>query len=472
MLTGNTLINNSNNIIPLSNRVNIFSQKNSSNVFNDFSQKPNLNINGTQREFGKDLTNQNNLTTLNKENFCRILVNKNNLIKKDNYKINQILINEYRRQKSQDTYSKNIFGNTLKENKQNFSSKKLPSSNEDIFIEDINENNNNNNNINNNINNNEKNKENNKIPSNLNIDKIIINELLNNEKNNNPKIENEEKEISNSQRKNFLDKEKENNKQDQNSIIKNPQYVEEYFNDIFETLKSTEKEFLPDSDYMSKRTDINSKMRSILNDWLVEVHMKYKLVPETLYITINIIDRYLSLKDIKRNKLQLVGVTSMFIASKYEDIYPPEVKDFSYITDHAYTKKEILNMEIDILSSLNFNITFPTPFRFIEIYKQILNFDDKTFTFAWYCIELCLIEYKMIKYKPSFLSACAVFCSYRLLDLDEKGVPEAMGYTYNDIKNCCLEICGLIDAQKKSNLKGIYKKFSLEKYFKVADITF
>ena len=470
MLTGNTLINNSNNIIPLSNRVNIFSQKNSSNVFNDFSQKPNLNINGTQREFGKDLTNQNNLTSLNKENFGRIFVNKNNKInqiKKDSCKINQILINEYRRQKSQDTYSKNIFGNTLKENKQNYSSKKLPSSNEDIFIEDLNENNNNKENIN--ENNNEKN---NKIPSNLNIDKIIIDESLNEEKNNNPKIEKEENEISNSQRKNFLKKEKEKNKVTQNSIVKNPQYVDEYFNDIYETLKLTEKDFLPDPDYMSKRTDINSKMRSILNDWLVEVHMKYKLVPETLYITINIIDRYLSLKDIKRNKLQLVGVTSMFIASKYEDIYPPEVKDFSYITDHAYTKKEILNMEMEILSTLNFNVTFPTPFRFIEIYKQILNFDDKTFTFAWYCLELCLIEYKMIKYKPSFLAACSVFCAYRLLDLNENGVPEAMGFTYSDIKNCCLEICGLIDAQKKSNLKGIYKKFSLEKYFKVADITF
>ena len=465
MLTGNTLINSSNNIIPLSNRVNIFSQKNSSNIFNDFTQKPN---NGTHREFGKDLTNQNNLTTLNKDNFCRILVNKNNKInqiKKDSCKINQILINEYRRQKSQDTYSKNIFGNTLKENKQNYSSKKLPSSNEDIFIEDLNENNN----INNDVNINEKNKENNEIPSNLNIDKIIIDESLNEEKNNNPKIENE---ISNSQRKNFLNKEKEKNKITQNLILKNPQYVDEYFNDIYETLKLTEKDFLPDPDYMSKRTDINSKMRSILNDWLIEVHMKYKLVPETLYITINIIDRYLSLKDIKRNKLQLVGVTSMFIASKYEDIYPPEVKDFSYITDHAYTKKEILNMEMEILSVLNFNITFPTPFRFIEIYKQILNFDDKTFTFAWYCIELCLIEYKMIKYKPSFLAACSVFCAYRLLDLSENGVPESMGFTYNDIKNCCLEICGLIDAQKKSNLKGIYKKFSLEKYFKVADITF
>ena len=438
MITTNSINNISNNIKPLTTRINVFNQKNSFNIFNDISQKPLNTFNDTQREFGKDLTNQNNLTTFNKENNKRIQVNKNikiNQIKKDDFKTNEININGIRRQKSQDNnYSKKIFRE--KENKQNYSSNNIQKlEDEDIQMEDLTENNNN------------------QTQPNINIDKIKIETISNN--------------INN-----IKNKEKEKNKITQNLILKNPQYVDEYFNDIYETLKLTEKDFLPDPDYMSKRTDINSKMRSILNDWLIEVHMKYKLVPETLYITINIIDRYLSLKDIKRNKLQLVGVTSMFIASKYEDIYPPEVKDFSYITDHAYTKKEILNMEMEILSVLNFNITFPTPFRFIEIYKQILNFDDKTFTFAWYCIELCLIEYKMIKYKPSFLAACSVFCAYRLLDLSENGVPEAMGFTYNDIKNCCLEICGLIDAQKKSNLKGIYKKFSLEKYFKVADITF
>ena len=75
--------------------------------------------------------------------------------------------------------------------------------------------------------------------------------------------------------------------------------------------------------YMSKQTDINAKMRAILIDWLVEVHLKFKLMPETLYLTINLIDRYLEKETIMRNKLQLVGVTAMFIASKYEEIYAP-----------------------------------------------------------------------------------------------------------------------------------------------------
>ncbi len=83
-------------------------------------------------------------------------------------------------------------------------------------------------------------------------------------------------------------------------------------------------------------------MRSILIDWLIEVHLKFKLVPETLFLTVNLIDRYLQHKQVTRQKLQLVGVTAMLIASKYEEIYAPIVKDFVYITDNAYTKEEIL----------------------------------------------------------------------------------------------------------------------------------
>ena len=107
--------------------------------------------------------------------------------------------------------------------------------------------------------------------------------------------------------------------------------------------------YLPTPGYMKVQDDINERMRGILIDWLIEVHLKFKLVPETLYLTANLIDRYLELEVVKRDKLQLVGVTAMLIACKYEEIYPPEVKDFVYITDNAYTKQEIMDMEYIML---------------------------------------------------------------------------------------------------------------------------
>ena len=93
--------------------------------------------------------------------------------------------------------------------------------------------------------------------------------------------------------------------------------------------------------YMEDQSFINERMRSILVDWLVEVHLKFKLVPETLYLTINVIDRYLSKTEVSRPKLQLVGVTALLIASKYEEIYPPELRDLVYICDRAYSKMEV-----------------------------------------------------------------------------------------------------------------------------------
>ena len=123
-------------------------------------------------------------------------------------------------------------------------------------------------------------------------------------------------------------------------------------NEICEHMIRTENEYLPTPGYMRTQEDINERMRGILIDWLLEVHLKFKLVPETLYLTVNLIDRYLELEPVKRDKLQLVGVTAMLIACKYEEIYAPEVNDFVYITDNAYSKKEIQDMEYIMLKKI------------------------------------------------------------------------------------------------------------------------
>ena len=80
-------------------------------------------------------------------------------------------------------------------------------------------------------------------------------------------------------------------------------------------------------------------MRRTLIDWLVDVHLKYKLLPETLFICVNLIDRFSGRSLIKRRDYQMVGVTCLLIAAKYEEIYPPQVDNFVYITDHAYRRE-------------------------------------------------------------------------------------------------------------------------------------
>jgi hypothetical protein len=149
-------------------------------------------------------------------------------------------------------------------------------------------------------------------------------------------------------------------------------------------------------------------MRAILVDWLVEVHMKFRLVTETLYLCVNILDRYLSLVDVERSRLQLVGVTALFIAAKYEEIYPPEVRDCVYITDRGFTRQEVLNMENEILSKLHFKMSVPTGHPFIKRFLFITNATKMMNYAAHYYMERVLQEHELLAYPPSIVAAAAV----------------------------------------------------------------
>ena len=105
----------------------------------------------------------------------------------------------------------------------------------------------------------------------------------------------------------------------------------------------------------------------------------------------------------------------MLIACKYEEIYSPEVRDFVYITDKAYTREEILSMENSMLATLDFNICAPSSFRFLERYAKIANANSKQFSLARYLIELPLIEYRMLKHSPSNQAASALYLAMKIL---------------------------------------------------------
>ena len=251
----------------------------------------------------------------------------------------------------------------------------------------------------------------------------------------------------------------------------NPQNVDEYFDDICEELTKYEEKYLVNPEYMSNQRDINARMRAILIDWLIDVHLKYKLVPQTMYIAVNLIDRYLEKNDTNRAKLQLVGITAMFIACKYEEIYPPELKDFVYITDGAYVKSDVLRMENKMLSSLNFNVTFPTQWTLFEIFKRKLDLDEKTYKLAWFLMELCLINYKSLKYKMSQIAASSILIACKTMNIYRTDwFNNRIGINEKDLEECCKEIYDFNAYNSSHNLKAIRKKFSSSKFDEVAKI--
>jgi Cyclin, N-terminal domain/Cyclin, C-terminal domain len=162
------------------------------------------------------------------------------------------------------------------------------------------------------------------------------------------------------------------------------------------------------SPYMHKQKELSAAMRAVLVDWLVEIHLKFRCEPETLHLAVNVLDRYLTSVDVPRNMLQLVGVTAFLLAAKYEEIYPPEVCDIVRVTDRAYSRQDVLDMEADILSEISFNMSVSTGYPFVQRFLFITHATPTMSNAAKYYMDRMLQEHDSLDYRPSVLAAAAV----------------------------------------------------------------
>ena len=91
-------------------------------------------------------------------------------------------------------------------------------------------------------------------------------------------------------------------------------------------------------------------------NWLIIIQVEFSFLPETLFITVNIIDRYLSKKRIPLDQFQLLGITAMFIASKFQEIYPPIMTDFIEMTKNSFKPKLMRAFETKVLKTIEFDV--------------------------------------------------------------------------------------------------------------------
>ena len=190
--------------------------------------------------------------------------------------------------------------------------------------------------------------------------------------------------------------------------------VAEYGDEIFTYMKELEIKMLPNAHYMDNQHEIQWSMRSVLMDWLVQVHHRFNLLPETLFLCVNYIDRFLSCKVVSLGKLQLVGATAIFIAAKYEEINCPSVQEIVYMVDNGYSVDEILKAERFMLTMLQFELGFPGPMSFLRRISKADDYDLETRTLAKYFLEVTIMDERFIGSPPSFASA-ASHCLARLM---------------------------------------------------------
>ena len=163
----------------------------------------------------------------------------------------------------------------------------------------------------------------------------------------------------------------------------------------------------------------------------------------------------------------------MLIASKYEEIYAPEVRDFVYITDKSYSKEEILKMEYTILSSLNFDILQVSPYIFLRRSHFVTGEGLKSFYLAQYILEFSLLEYKMLLYSSSIKAAACFLISRRLLKMEPawpQSLVKCSSYSTNELKPCIRDVCKILELIPRISLKACIQKFSAPKFLEVAKI--
>ncbi|CAN9209442.1 unnamed protein product [Alternaria alternata] len=241
--------------------------------------------------------------------------------------------------------------------------------------------------------------------------------------------------------------------------------VAEYGDEIFEYMHSLEERMKPNASYMDHQAEIQWSMRSVLMDWLVQVHNRFTLLPETLFLAVNYVDRFLSCKVVSLGKLQLVGATALFVAAKYEEINCPSVQEIVYMVDGAYTADEVLKAERFMLSMLQFELGWPGPMSFLRRISKADDYDLETRTLSKYFLEITVMDERFVGCAPSFLSAGA-HCLARFMlkkgDWSQAHVHYS-GYTLTQLRQLITVILECCDNPQKHHA-AVYEKYTDKRY--------
>ena len=252
----------------------------------------------------------------------------------------------------------------------------------------------------------------------------------------------------------------------------------EYINDIYSNLLSDEKNLKvkPNFGYMEQvQTDIDQNMRGILIDWLYDIHDKCHYKDETLYQMIWIIDTYLSMVQVPRTKLQLVGAAALLISCKEHEITFLKLHEIAYLTANAYTTEEIAKMENTILKKLSFNIIAPAPLDFYNIISKAFKFDKKQYLLGKYFLETYLISYESVKYPASVVGvSCAyiVMKFFKFINYNELYSKDLINSSnpQKSIKEAAREICFIMKGIDSSRLSAVKNKYSTNENLNVVQL--
>lgn len=251
----------------------------------------------------------------------------------------------------------------------------------------------------------------------------------------------------------------------------------EYVESIMQYLFAREKLHRPNQDYMQRQCDLHKNMRKLLVDWLCDVCIRFKLLKETLFAAVHYVDSFLSKTAVHRDKLQLVGIVALCIAAKVEEVYAPQLREYVYICDNAYTKQEIIDLEVKMLYILEHRLHPPTPLVFLRRFSKVSQSTSMQHTLSTYLIELSLLDLCMLQHRPSTIAASAVYLSSRMLgksmhDAWNDKLMHHTRHTLEEIEKCVYALHRLHkdSTTESKKFKAFRRKYESKKLLSVAKI--
>lgn len=189
-------------------------------------------------------------------------------------------------------------------------------------------------------------------------------------------------------------------------------------------------------------------MMDILFEWMAEVCIKFKFQSETFYLAVNLVYRYLSIHQVTKDRLQLLGATSLFMAGKYEEIYPPTLKEYLSLCENAFTKSDLLAVETRILAAVDFKLAVPSSLKFLYRYSHIAGLGKKEHHFACLVLELSSVTGRIsLTYKGSQLAAACVYLTMKVFSRTPEWpakLVEASKLKLGEVQPCAKEVFLLI----------------------------
>ncbi|XP_071785357.1 G1/S-specific cyclin-E-like [Asterias amurensis] len=217
--------------------------------------------------------------------------------------------------------------------------------------------------------------------------------------------------------------------------------------EVWRIMLEKESNYVHDTRCLDSHPSLEKRMRAILLDWLIEVCEVYRLHRETFYLATDFIDRYLAkVNNLPKSQLQLIGITALFIAAKLEEIYPPKLHDFSYVTDGASTDQEILKQELIILKALKWDLSPVTVNTWLNIYLQLSKgnhtvhsnhnfllpeYSGHQFVNIAQLLDLCILDIGCLQFPYSVVAASALYHM-----TSQELVLEVTGMKWDDIAAC------------------------------------